>query len=157
MMKIEELYRLFTQSEGVTTDSRGRLTGEHIGGEVNISCEDHGYIMVLAMITPRIGYHQGNTWDVNLKTYEDLHKPEFDQIGFQNLPTDQMAYWDTRLDEEGNPMFRSAGKQPSWIHYQTNFNKNFGNFAVDTAEAWMVLNRNYSVDEDTHQIQDRLS
>ena len=37
--------------------------------------------MVLASITPRISYSQGNKWDLNLKTLEDLHKPEFDQIG----------------------------------------------------------------------------
>ena len=39
----------------------------------------------------------------------------------------------------------SAGKQPAWINYKTNFNKTFGNFAAGMSEDFMVLNRKYSI------------
>ena len=40
-----------------------------------------------------------------------------------------MMWGDTRVDNAGNTTFKSAGKQPAWINYQTNVNKARGNFA----------------------------
>ena len=46
---------------------------------------------------------------------DDFHKPELDGIGFQDLITDQMAWWDTVADVQGTLEYRSAGKLPAWI------------------------------------------
>ena len=100
--------------------------------------------MVLASITPRISYSQGNKWDLNLKSLEDLHKPEFDQIGFQDLITDQMHWADSYSASPGAWTFQSAGKQTAWINYQTNIDRNLGNFAIGGSESYMVLDRNYT-------------
>ena len=70
------------------------------------------YKIVLISLTS--DYSQGNNWDIHPETMDDLHKPALDQIGFQDLITDQMAYWDTGLNME-TPVFKSAGKQPAWI------------------------------------------
>src|SRR5690606_27400999 len=103
-------------------------------------------------LTPRIDYSQGNKWDVNLKTMDDFHKPALDEIGFQELITDQMAWWDTKIiymDNIGNPLekptplFKSAGKQPAWLNYMTNVNQIKGNFAREHDQMFMVLNRRY--------------
>ena len=40
---------------------------------------------------------QGNNWDIHLQTMDDLHKPALDQIGFQELITEQMAWWSTEF------------------------------------------------------------
>ena len=50
---------------------------------------------------------------------DDLHKPNLDEVGFQDLITDTMAFWDTIIDAEGEETHRSAGKQPAWINYMT--------------------------------------
>ena len=46
----------------------------------------------------KIDYSQGNNWDIHLETMDDLHKPALDQIGFQELITEQMAWWNTHWD-----------------------------------------------------------
>lgn len=150
-------------SNSATTDQplgtiagRGTLRG-HKGGKIRITNDDtqHAYYMVIASLTPRIKYSQGNGWGTNLKTYEDLHKPVFDQIGFQDLITDQMAGWDSTTDSSGTaPTFFSAGKQPAWIHYQTEIDRVFGNFAIQSSEGWMVLDRNYEANPATKRIKD---
>ena len=133
-----------------TLAGRGVLTKKHKGGKIRIKVDEPSYIMGIISLTPRIDYSQGNKWDVNLKTLDDLHKPQLDQISYQDLITDQMAWWDTIIDGEENITFKSAGKQPSWINYMTNVNQTKGNFAVqegssaiDGGQMYMTLNRRY--------------
>ena len=114
------------------------------GGKVTIKPEEHVYIIGLCSITPRIDYSQGNRWFINLFTMDDLHKPALDQIGFQQLITDQMAYWDTLTTSAGVLTVYSAGYQPSWTNYMTNYNRTYGNFAIPNNEMFMTLNRRYS-------------
>lgn len=129
-----------------TLAGRGRLGGKHKGGQITAKIDEPAYLMGLISITPIIDYSQGNKWDVNLKTLDDLHKPGLDQIGFQDLITDQMAWFDTKLDPEDTlPTFKSAGKQPAWINYMTNVNVVRGNFAVQSQQMFMVLNRQYGI------------
>lgn len=136
-----------------TLAGKGKLSGKHKGGKVRIKIEEHSFIMVIASITPRIDYSQGVKWWNNLETLEDIHKSAFDRIAFQNLNTDQMAYWDTVVDR-GNTTFRTAGKQPAWINYQTNYNEVYGNFAITDKVGWMVLKRDYEPNTTTKRIKD---
>lgn len=132
-----------------TLAGRGRLGGKHKGGKIVIKADEVIQITGIASITPRIGYSQGNVWDVNLKTMDDLHKPQLDGIGFQDLLTDWLAWWDTdaEYDTEWTPVFKSAGKQPAWMNYRTNVDRNYGNFAKPE-EMFMTLNRRYEADPD---------
>lgn len=126
-----------------TLAGKGKLGGMKKGGEAKIRVDEPGYIMGMVSIVPNLDYYQGNHWDTNLKTMNDLHKPELDQIGFQDLLTDQMAWWDTVVPLNVDPQFRSAGKQPAWTQYMTEVNKVYGNFAEATQQGFMVLTRNY--------------
>ncbi len=126
-----------------TLAGRGRLTGKNKGGRVKIKVSEPSYILGIVSITPRIDYSQGNKWDVNLKTMNDLHKPALDEIGFQDLITDQMAWFDTVTNASGDVTYGTAGKQPAWINYMTNVNQCRGNFAVKGNEMFMTLNRRY--------------
>lgn len=120
--------------------------------------QEHSYIIGIISLTPRVDYSQGNRWYTNIKNMNDWHKPALDQIGFQDLITEQMAFWDTLVGDtaEGEPAltFRSAGKQPAWINYQTNFNRAYGNFADNDKEMFMTLNRRYEVNPETKRIKD---
>ena len=105
--------------------------------------------MGIASITPRIEYSQGNDWTVNLKTFDDLHKPGLDGIGFQDLVTEQMLWSDTSCDSAtGAITTKSLGKQPAWVNYMTSVNKVYGSFAEENNSMFMVLNRRYSKNED---------
>ena len=129
---------------------RGRLTRKNKGGKVKIKVSEPSYIIGIVSLTPRIDYSQGNKWDVNLKSMNDLHKPALDEIGFQDLTTDQLAWFDTQTTNTGVVTYKSAGKQPAWINYMTNVNQCRGNFAVPVdasaggqGEMFMTLNRRY--------------
>lgn len=126
-----------------TLAGRGRMGNRDKGGHIVIKTNEPSYIMGIISITPNIDYSQGNAWDTNLLTLNDLHKPALDEIGFQDLITDQFVWFDTTVDAGLGPnSFKSAGKQPAWVNYMTNVNKVYGNFA-DESEMFMVLNRRY--------------
>ena len=128
---------------------RGKLAYNKKGGYLKIKVEEPSYIIGIVSITPRIDYSQGTKWDRNLKTMNDLHKPALDAIGFQDLITNKMAWWDNYCTENGNTKKFSAGKQPAWIDYMSNYNRTHGNFASGKSEEFMVLNRSYEINKET--------
>ena len=108
--------------------------------------------MCLTSITPRIDYSQGNDWDTELKTMDDLHKPALDGIGYQDSINGERAWWSDYWNEKTNVNQTSVGKTVAWINYMTNVNRTFGNFATGMSEEFMVLNRQYSpkINSDGH-------
>jgi len=126
-----------------TLAGRGVLTHKHKGGSIKVKVDEPSYIIGIVSLTPRLDYSQGNKWDTNLKTMADLHQPSLDEIGFQDLYTDQLAWFDTYVNSADVPTFKSAGKQPAWINYMTNVNQVRGNFAEESEQMWMTLNRRY--------------
>lgn len=129
-----------------TLAGRGILTDKHKGGKITIKTEEPSYIMGLFSLTPRIDYSQGNDWKNDLQTMADLHNPYMDKIGFQNLPMEWMAWWTSQTSgtlPTANPNKKIVGKQPAWIHYQTNENRVRGHFADEQNQMFMVLTRRY--------------
>lgn len=133
---------------------KGIMSNKHKGGSLTIKIDEPSYIMGIVSITPRIDYSQGNDWHVDLATLDDLHKPALDGIGFEDLVTERMAFWDIEKNPIGQTIKRSAGKLPAWINYMTNFNRNFGNFADPRNEMFMTLNRRYTYNSITRRIKD---
>lgn len=128
-----------------TLAGKGRLLPHKEGGKMVIKVSELSYIIGIVSITPRIDYSQGNNFDMILETIDDFHKPAMDGIGFQELITEQMAWWNTRRDTMNDVwVTKSAGKIPAWSNYRTNINKNYGNFAIAESEMFMVLNRRYT-------------
>lgn len=136
-----------------TLGGRGTLKGNR-GGHIIIKCREACVIMVMVSLTPRLTYSQGNAWyNTELNSIDDLHKPEFDRIGFQDLILEKMAWWDTII-HQGQIGRRSAGKQPAWIDYQTDVDKCFGDFAEEEGRGYMVLKREYTADPTTKGVKD---
>jgi hypothetical protein len=129
-----------------TLAGRGKLSDKHKGGYVVVKVDEPSYIIGIVSLTPRIDYSQGLDWDMRLNTLDDLHKPSLDQIGFQDLVTDQMAFWEYHTINGNNTKY-SAGKQPAWINYMTSYNKTYGAFADPNDQMFMTLNRRYEMDE----------
>lgn len=111
--------------------------GQKKGGKIKIKVNEPCYIMGIASITPLVDYSQGNDWDNWLETMDDLHKPQLDGIGYQDLMQNKMHGL-------AKPTL-AIGKQPAWLDYMTNFNKTFADFAAGGQESYMVLNRIYNV------------
>lgn len=118
-------------------------------GQVHYQCEEPGYIMGLMAITPMIDYSQGNDFDLNLQTIDDLHKPALDGIGYQDLIQEQMVGETSTYNGSGNisnMIHKAANKTVAWIDYMTNYNRTYGDFAAGEALDFMVLNRRYEVE-----------
>lgn len=117
-------------------------------GHIHYQCEEPGYIMGLMAITPMVDYSQGNDFDLNLQTIDDLHKPALDGIGYQDLIQEQMV-GETSVYNGGPEINKikhlAANKTVAWIDYMTNYNRTFGDFAAGEALDFMVLNRRYEV------------
>lgn len=107
------------------------------GGTITIKLSEPSYIIGIASITPRVDYSQGNDWDNELDTLNDIHKPQLDGIGYQDL----MEKW-MHADADDKA---AVGKTIAWINYMTNVNKTYGNFAAGESEGFMCLNRQYTV------------
>lgn len=131
-----------------TLAGRGVATMYKSGRGLKIKCTEPSMIMALGSITPRIDYSQGNKWWTRLENMDDFHKPTLDAIGFQELITDEMAAWNTELDDNYNCIYSSLGKQPSWIEYTTDVNETYGEFAAGMPLAFMCLNRVYEENSD---------
>lgn len=120
-------------------------------GHMHYQCEEPGYIMGLMAITPIIDYSQGNDFDLNLQTIDDLHKPALDGIGYQDLIQEQMVGNTSKYDggaNISNMKHLAANKTVAWIDYMTNYNRTFGDFAAGETLDFMVLNRRYKVSDD---------
>lgn len=116
-----------------TLAGKGTLAGNRKGGKLHIKISEPSYIIGICSITPRVDYCQGNDWDTRLETMNDLHKPQLDGIGYQDVMNNDVAWWSNE--------HTSYGKTVAWLNYMTNVNKTYGNFAVENNEAFMVLNR----------------
>lgn len=125
-------------------------------GHIHYQCEEPGYIMGLMAITPMVDYSQGNDFDLNLQTIDDLHKPALDGIGYQDLIQEQMV-GETSVYENGLSInsikHLAANKTVAWIDYMTNYNRTYGDFAAGETLDFMVLNRRYDVSEN-NKIED---
>ena len=135
----------------------GTLAGKgmdvkHKGGKnIHVTMKEPGYIIGIVSLTPRISYSQGNEWDLTeISTLDDLHKPELDGIGFQEIPAEQVAWWTTNIDDNANttPVRQSLGMTTAWMNYQTAVDKCYGDFANGQGYSFMVLNRGYEHDPD---------
>lgn len=158
-MSEELVFQEVISQSGTTGQPLGTIAGKgrfdnKRGGRVTVKCDEHCYIIGIVSLTPRIDYSQGNRYDTALQNMDEFHKPGLDQIGFQDLITEQMAWWTTKEDSQGNWNVQSAGKQPAWINYQTNYNRTFGNFAIPNNQMFMTLNRRYEWDDVTKDIKD---
>lgn len=146
----------FDEVVATTGNTEGQVLGELAGrgyarqpntsGRLHFQVEEPGYVMGIMAITPIVDYSQGNDFDLNLLTMNDLHKPALDGIGYQDLMNEQRAWW--TASQEGKTITDTTpGKSVAWIDYMTNFNRTFGNFASGESEDFMVLNRNYERDD----------
>lgn len=149
MIEFDEVVATTGNAEGQALGElagRGYARQPNTSGRLHFQVEEPGYVMGLVAITPMVDYSQGNDFDLNLFTMDDLHKPALDGIGYQDLMNEQRAWWTA---EQNKTLIKDTtpGKSIAWIDYMTSFNKTFGNFATGESEDFMVLNRNYERDD----------
>lgn len=127
---------------------RGRETSKRGGKNIKIRCEEPSLIMILGSIVPRVDYSQGNKWWTRLDTMNDFHKPNLDQIGFQELLSQEMHGRAWRIEANNKTTNFSVGKQPAWTEYTTAVNETYGDFAAGEPLEYMAFNRVYEIIND---------
>lgn len=134
-----------------TLAGRGVNAGKQKGGKIKLRATEPGYMMCITSITPRIDYSQGNDFDSDWVSLDDMHKPALDGIGYQDSVNTGRAWWDDTFtgNQPESLVKHTAGKTVAWIDYMTNVNRTYGNFAAGMSEAFMVLNRNYEIKYET--------
>lgn len=114
------------------------------GRGIKIKCDEAMLVMVLVSFTPRLTYSQYTDWWTELKSMDDLHKPDLDGIAFQDLNIHQMAAWYDTVNADGTIVHHAVGKQPAWTEYTTNWNRNLGSFAAGAPLDYLVVGKRYS-------------
>lgn len=127
---------------------RGRETSKRGGKNIKIRCEEPSLIMILGSIVPRVDYSQGNKWWTRLDTMNDFHKPNLDQIGFQELLSQEMNGRAWKIEGGNKTTDFSVGKQPAWTEYTTAVNETYGDFAAGESLEYMAFNRVYEIIND---------
>lgn len=137
---------------------KGTMINQNGGHEIHIKAREPIFVMGIVSITPRICYTQGNEWYLtDIDTFDDLHKPALDGIGFQDLIGEQMDWRDTKLQtisDQTKIIRTSPGKVVAWSNYMTAVDKAYGDFAKNDGKAFMVLSRDYAYDIETRQVTD---
>lgn len=129
-----------------TIGGRGTLAGKQKGGKLHIKCDEACFIIGIISLTPRVFYTQGNEFYLTeIMSFDDLHKPALDGIGFQNLIGERLAWWNTTIRRNTDTIVNreAIGKLPAWIEYMTSYDRAFGDFAEPNGRGYMILNRNY--------------
>jgi hypothetical protein len=153
----EVVFQEVVSTSAVDQEPLGSLAGRgldtnHKGGYVEVRATEPGYLIGITSLTPRLDYTQGNQWDVNLTSIDDMHKPALDGIGFQDLDAELLDARCSVVNADNSVSRKFVGKQPAWINYMTNINRAYGNFR--TNENFMILSRQYEMDDETGNIAD---
>lgn len=141
-----------------TLGGRGKNIGQsQKGGKIHVKCDEACFIMAIVSLTPRVFYSQGNRFYMTeLDSLNDLHKPEMDGIGFQDLIGERMAWWDTVITPSSTTIIHRSkiGKLPAWIEYMTAYDRAYGDFAKEYGKSSLCLLRNYERGESGSTIGD---
>lgn len=125
------------------------------GSFIEFKATEPGYIMVMFSIIPYVSYFQGIR-KMNLKTsFNDVFKPEFDAIGYQDLQKLEMCAIPNGYPIGVSPNVTltsisvdtyniSMGKQPAWLEYMTAYDESHGLMTKRLQQGSWVLNRPFN-------------
>lgn len=117
-----------------------------------VHVEEPGTLCVIVSIVPKVDYCQGVERELREATFADDYKPQFAQLGYQDVPYSDYALM-PRLDDHGKPAsFPSSntitpdtvvGKQIAWMHLMSDVNRLHGEFATGGELEPYTLRRDY--------------
>ena len=117
---------------------------------VTVKAHEDGYVMVIASITPLIGYHQNIVPNMLRLSMEDDFNPNLQRLSYQDVPRALYSALPRIVEngvynDEEDPLAISVGKQVAWLDEMTDVNRVYGDFASDRGfERSWVLARDYT-------------
>lgn len=126
---------------------------------IRVKAHVDGYLMVIASITPLIGYTQGFVPEITKTMMADDFNPNLQRVGFENIPRGYYSVYPDQLlrstetenvvvvtGDSSNNLDYSLGKQIKYIDEMTDVNRSFGRFAnpINVDISRWVLTRDYT-------------
>lgn len=164
-----------TAQDGTVTDntalgSRSSLGQSYLknkGAFVEFQATEPGYIMCMFSLIPNVSYFQGIRKMYLKNSFNDLYKPEFDAVGYQDLlriemdavgnyiPVDAVyrdqynnmavsnvpAYLGGYYD---NDLYEVVGKHPAWLEYMCAYDESHGLMTQRYQYGYWTNNRPYN-------------
>lgn len=118
---------------------------------VSFYAKEHGYLMTLVALRPRVEYFQGVPKMYQKTQFSDIYVPELDAVGWQPILAKDMyanvnyTYEDGTLSDlvrDGKLLLpdQIVGYSPAWIEYMTAVGSAHGQF-VSSLDYWVLLRR----------------
>ena len=116
-------------------------------------------LVIVASLVPKVDYSQGLERELRETLFSDDYKPEFAQLGFQDVPWSDYSLF-PNLDASGQlvPINSTTngvttrmyepdtvvGKQVAWMHLMSDVNRVHGEFAENGYYSTWVLRRSFT-------------
>ena len=113
--------------------------------DVEFYAKEHGYLITLCALRPRVEYFQGVPKMLQKTKFSDFFVPELDAVGWQPIMSKDL-YANTiaapATDDGTNLVFTEdvVGYSPAWIEYMTSVGTVHGQFA-SSLDYWVLLRR----------------
>ncbi|QCS36898.1 major capsid protein [Tortoise microvirus 22] len=121
-----------------------RGVGSGFGRRFRHHCPEHGFLITVCSVIPRVDYYQGTKHYFNHQRLSDVHIPALDGVGFQDLLVDSLNSSDNGQTANGwAPLADAVGKQPAWTEYMTAVNEVHGDFAEENKLMYLTLARQF--------------
>lgn len=115
---------------------------------------EEGILMAVVTLIPCVDYDQGIDPDLLRTTFADDYKPQFAQLGFQDIPMDHYSVMpQLQYNSSSNSIQTvpgqcpqdsgvSVGKQVAWLDMMTDWNRSYGEFSTSGMyETWTLKRR----------------
>lgn len=146
----DDVVQTSTSTDG-NSDPLGTLGARGRGGSferrLRYYAKEHGFILGIFSIIPRVSYYEGVRHWHRWSTIGDRHVPAMDGIGFEDFLADNFAAFTTDTEDVGSPnapVYSTFAKQPAWIDYMTRVDEVHGSFARPDELMYLTLTRRYS-------------
>lgn len=131
-MQVGEVMITANTQDGVAGDYTGRSAG-YAKGSFHYKTDEYGYLIIVSMVRPHVGYYQGRPRMINHVNRLDFFNPQFDGVGTQPIRMDEV-YSDSFLDGQQlmghtNDVF---GWSSTYAEYKCALDNVSGDFMVNS-------------------------
>lgn len=127
-----------------------RVNNNDYQNEFGIKCDWDAVLMTIVTLIPKVDYFEGIDKDLDALMFADDFKPQFNQLGFQDVPYYRYnalpSYAPTAESDRGFQLHpnsthftRSVGKTVAFVGMRSNVNRVHGEFATyGNAPTWVL-------------------
>ena len=112
----------------------------YVNNEDNVD----NYLMCICSLVPKVDYYQGVDYDLSHTMFADDYFPEFDNLGFQDIPFGRYNMLTPNSAVNSTSQTDVVGKEVAWMHMMTDVNRVHGELGNNGVNQQWVLLRSYS-------------